>query len=120
MYQHAGTDNFKVDQDKDQFFRKAVDSYTHDQHPEGRINDPKHQKMSISMEGKNIETSNSFSTDYLKSIIDTKNIPMSRQKLLIELIERRIDHRTLSKLKTHMFDHFPEHDITVEEWKKES
>lgn len=58
--------------------------------------------------------------DYLKSVIDTKNIPLSRQKLLVELIERKIDFRTLNKMKTHMFDTFPDQDITVEEWKKES
>ena len=74
------------------------------------------------MEGKNLnsETKNRVSTDYLKTVIDTKNIPLSRQKLLVELIERKIDHRTLSKMKTHMFDNFLDQDITIEQWKKES
>jgi len=51
------------------------------------------------MEGKNqnSETKKGVSNDYLKHIIDTKNIPLSRQKLLIELIERKVDHRTLLK-----------------------
>jgi hypothetical protein len=30
MYQHPGSDNFKVVKDQDQFFRKAVESFTHD------------------------------------------------------------------------------------------
>lgn len=72
------------------------------------------------MEGKNqnSEIRKGVSNDYLKHIIDTKNIPLSRQKLLIELIERKVDHRTLLKFKTYLCDLFPDQDIPLEEWRK--
>jgi hypothetical protein len=47
-------------------------------------------------------------------------VPESRQKLLIEFIERKVDHRALLRMKTHMFDLFPDQDIPIDEWKKES
>ena len=74
------------------------------------------------MEGKNqnSEIKKGVSNDYLKHIIDTKNIPLSRQKLLIELIERKVDHRTLLKFKTYLCDLFPDQDIPLEEWRKQS
>lgn len=64
------------------------------------------------MEGNKNDTKNRVSIDYLKSIIETKDIPLSRRKLLVELIERKIDFRTLEKMKTHMFDNFPAQDIS--------
>ena len=80
MYPHIDSGNFKAEKETDQFFRKAVDSFTHDQLPEGKVNDPKHYKLSIPMESRNQngQTKGGVSTDYLKHIIDTNNIPLSR------------------------------------------
>ena len=69
-------------------------------------------------QNQNSETKKGVSNDYLKHIIDTKNIPLSRQKLLIELIERKVDHRTLLKFQSHLCDCFPDQDIPLEDWRK--
>lgn len=54
-------------------------------------------------------------------LMNTKGVSASRQKLLFNLMDQRVDYRTLLKMKNHIFDRFsPEHEITEQEWKKES
>ena len=36
------------------------------------------------------------------------------------MIERKVDHRSFQKMKTHMLDLFCDQDIPLDEWKKES
>jgi Ca2+-binding EF-hand superfamily protein len=75
------------------------------------------------MENKNKnsgDTKARISSDYLKNVINIKNVPSSRQKLLIELIEAKVDHRTLINLKSQLFDSFPTGNITMDDWRKES
>jgi hypothetical protein len=74
------------------------------------------------MESKNenSETKKGLSTEYLKQMIDVKNLSESHQRLLTELIERKVDHRPLLRMKMHMFDLFPDQDIPLDEWRKES
>ena len=54
-------------------------------------------------------------------LMGSKKIPEKRQKLLLSFMEQKVDYRTLLKMKNHIFDRFaPEHEITGDEWKKES
>ena len=53
-------------------------------------------------------------------MIDTKEMSESRQKLLLMFIEKKVDHRTLLKMKQDIFDKFSAStEITVDEWKAE-
>ena len=68
-----------------------------------------------------ISTKNKVSVDYLRSVIDQRNVPESRLRLLVQFIEQKVDHRTLARLKTHIFDLHPDkEEIPVAEWRKES
>ena len=68
-----------------------------------------------------ISTKNKVSVDYLRSVIDRKNVSESRLQLLVQFIEQKVDHRTLCRMKTHIFDLHPDkEEIPVAEWKKES
>ena len=54
-------------------------------------------------------------------LMNSKKIPEKRQKLLFNLMEQKVDYRTLLKMKNHIFDRYPaDHEITYDEWKKES
>lgn len=67
-----------------------------------------------------ISTKNKVSIEYLRQMIDTKEMPESRQKLLLMFIEKKVDHRTLLKMKQDIFDKFSAStEITVDEWKAE-
>ena len=67
-----------------------------------------------------ISTKNKVSIEYLRQMIDTKEMPESRQKLLLTFIEKKVDHRTLLKMKQDIFDKFSAStEITVDEWKAE-
>ena len=92
--------------------------------PTGKINDPKVIKKVIEMEGlkqsNDISTKNKVSVEYLKQLIDTKEMSEARQKLLLLFIEKKVDHRTLLKMKQDIFDKFSTStEITVDEWKAE-
>ena len=81
-------------------------------------------KRVIEMEGvkqsNDISTKNKVSIEYLRQMIDTKEMPESRQKLLLIFIEKKVDHRTLLKMKQDIFDKFSAStEITVDEWKAE-
>ena len=81
-------------------------------------------KRVIEMEGvkqsNDISTKNKVSIEYLRQMIDTKEMPESRQKLLLMFIEKKVDHRTLLKMKQDIFDKFSAStEITVDEWKAE-
>lgn len=67
-----------------------------------------------------ISTKNKVSIEYLRQMIDTKEMSESRQKLLLMFIEKKVDHRTLLKMKQDIFDKFSAStEITVDEWKAE-
>lgn len=54
-------------------------------------------------------------------MIDKKNITDQRLKLLVHLLTSKVDYRTLSQMKQHLFDKFEgDQDIPVEDFKKES
>ena len=62
-----------------------------------------------------------MSVEYLRSVIEKKNVSDKRLQLLVQFIEKKIDHRTLQRMKTHIFDLHPDkEEIPVSEWKKES
>ena len=68
-----------------------------------------------------IETKNKVSTKYMLELMNSKNISEERRGLLFTLKEKKVDYRTLLKMKNHVFDSFPaDHEISVEEWKAES
>jgi Ca2+-binding EF-hand superfamily protein len=59
--------------------------------------------------------------EYLKQVIDTKKIDEPRQKLLLHLLNCRVDYRVLAQMKQYLFDRFPgDQDIPVESFKKEA
>ena len=106
------------------YFRKALENYTHDAQTE-KVTDPQQMRLKILMEGSKqsneVETKNKLSVPYMIELMNTKKVAASRQKLLFNLMEHRVDYRTLLKMKNHIFDRFsPEHEITEQEWKKES
>ena len=77
--------------------------------------------MEGSKQSNEVETKNKLSVSYMIELMNTKKVSASRQKLLFNLMEHRVDYRTLLKMKNHIFDRFsPEHEITEQEWKKES
>lgn len=81
-------------------------------------------KRVIEMEGvkqsNDISTKNKVSIEYLRQMIDTKEMPESRQKLLLMFIEKKVDHRTLLKMKQDIFDKFSAStEITIDEWRAE-
>ena len=68
-----------------------------------------------------VATKSRVSVEYLRSVIDKKNVPEARLQLLVQFVEQKVDHRTLCRLKTHIFDLHPDkEEIPVAEWKKES
>jgi hypothetical protein len=47
-------------------------------------------------------------------------MPESRQKLLLLFMEKKVDHRTLLKMKQDIFDKYQTStEISVDEWKVE-
>ena len=106
------------------YFRKALENYTHDAETD-KVTDPQQMRLKILMEGSKqsneVETKNKLSVPYMLELMNTKKVSPARQKLLFNLMEQRVDYRTLLKMKNHIFDRFsPEHEITEQEWKKES
>lgn len=68
-----------------------------------------------------IQTKNKVSVEYLRSLSDTKDLSESRQKLILSFIEKKIDHRSLAKMKQDIFDKYStSQEISVEEWKQEA
>jgi uncharacterized Zn-finger protein len=51
-----------------------------------------------------IQTKNKISIDYMREITGNKNISEHRLKLLCQMVEQKIDHRTLLQLKTNVFE----------------
>ena len=47
-----------------------------------------------------VATKTKVSADYLRNLIDNKNLGESKIKLLVSFIENKIDYRTLLTLKT--------------------
>ena len=95
QYNHGKRDNYLVhttiDKEhsstvgaspRDIYARKAEYDFTHDKAPSGKIVDPKFIKKIMEMEGmkqsNDISTKNKVSVDYLKQLIDTKEMPLSR------------------------------------------
>lgn len=64
--------------------------------------------------GNEISTKGKISHEYIKNLIDNKNLGESKIKCLTGFIENKIDHRTLLRLKTHLFDRVQGEEITVE------
>lgn len=61
------------------YFRKALDEYTHDlESPDNKISDPSAARQQVAMDkpniGTEISTKGKVSTDYIKSLIDNKNL----------------------------------------------
>ena len=54
--------------------------------------------------GNEISTKGKISHEYIKNLIDNKNLQESKIKCLYNFVENKIDHRTLLKFKTHLFD----------------
>lgn len=68
-----------------------------------------------------LSTKQLISPEYLRKVIDKKNLPDQRLQLLIQLLSCKVDYRTLNRMKQHLFDQCPgDQDIPVEEFKKES
>lgn len=58
--------------------------------------------------------------EYLQQVIDTKKIDEPRQKLLLHLLNSRVDYRVLAQMKQYLFDKYPgDQDIPIEIFKKE-
>jgi len=57
------------------------------------------------------------SAEYLRNLIDKKNLGESKIKLLISFIENKIDYRTLLTLKTQLFDVESADEIPIALWK---
>ena len=103
------------------YFRKALDEYTHDlDSPDNKISDPSAARQQVAMDkpniGTEISTKGKVSTDYIKSLIDNKNLGPSKIKLLTGFITNKIDYRTLLRLKTHLFDTVQGEEISVDQW----
>ena len=103
------------------YFRKALDEYTHDfDSPDNKISDPLAARQHIAMDkpniGNEISTKGKISHDYIKNLIDNKNLGESKIKCLTGFIENKIDHRTLLRLKTHLFDRVQGEEIAVDQW----
>ena len=58
-----------------------------------------------------------MSAEYLRNLIDKKNLGESKIKLLISFIENKIDYRTLLTLKTQLFDVESGDEIPIAYWK---
>jgi hypothetical protein len=71
--------------------------YTHNEIPEGKITEASEARMKIAMEKPHsgLATKNKLCTDYLRNLIDNKNLQESKIKLLISFIENKIDYRNL-------------------------
>lgn len=86
------------------FFRKAKDMYMHNDSPDGKVTDASAARLKISMERPNqqsdVATKAKVSPEYLRNLIDDKNLGESKIKVLISFIENKIDYRTLLTLKT--------------------
>ena len=109
----------------DRFFRKAIDNFTHDTSPDGKITDPDQARFRKSINQPkqlmDLLTKDRISIDYLKNVLDTSNIPDKTLKLLIRFIQEKIDIRALTKMKNSVFDQFPfNRHLTLDEWKQES
>jgi len=91
-------------QQPEHFFRKAKDMYLHHDSPDGKVTDASAARLKISMERPNqptdVATKTKVSAEYLRNLIDNKNLGESKIKLLISFIENKIDYRTLLTLKT--------------------
>jgi hypothetical protein len=86
------------------FFRKAKDMYLHNESPDGKVTDASAARIKISMERPNqpsaVATKTKVSAEYLRNLIDNRNLAESKIKLLISFIENKVDYRTLLTLKT--------------------
>jgi hypothetical protein len=86
------------------FFRKAKDMYLHSGSPDGKVTDASAARIKISMERPNqpseVATKGKVSAEYLKNLIDKKNLGEGKIKVLISFIENKVDYRTLHTLKT--------------------
>jgi hypothetical protein len=78
--------------------------YLHHESPDGKTTDASAARLKISMERPNqpsdVATKTKVSADYLRNLIDNKNLGESKIKLLVSFIENKIDYRTLLTLKT--------------------
>jgi len=109
---------------EEHYFRKALDNFTHDGETD-KVTDPQLMRLKILMEGSKqapeVETKNKVSTTYMLELMNSKKIPEKRQRLLFNLMEQKVDYRTLLKMKNHIFDRYPaELEISHDQWKKES
>ena len=108
------------------FFRKAEDLYQHDSPLVGRTNDVEEYRIRLQAEKQKeqsyeLSTKQLISPDYLRQVINNKNITDHRLKLLVQLLTSKVDYRTLSRMKQHLFDKFEgDRDIPVEDFKEES
>ena len=80
------------------YFRKAKDMYPHES-PDGKITDGNVARLRIAMEKPNVSpdlaTKTKVSHEYLRNLIDNKNLSESKIKLLVSFIENKIDYRNL-------------------------
>lgn len=99
--------------------------YTHSESPEGKVTDPQHIRVQISMEKPKLHnetaTKNKISTEYLSKLIDTRELKDTRKRVLVKMLEEGVDNRTLVKLKNILHDKYPNsRDLREEEWRVES
>jgi Ca2+-binding EF-hand superfamily protein len=107
----------------ERFFRKALDHYTHDESPIGKITDPLCLKEQCSHLHHNqraeISTKQKISHEFLDHVAG-KKLSENTKILLKKFLEHKVDYRHLSNIKTLIFGTSDKAECTLQEFKDAS
>ena len=91
------------------FFRKAVDHYLHGDAPQGHFIDPQEYREKVVLErpmrqSSETQTKTRVSAEYLRKVLSKDDHSEQRLALLSLMLDARVDHRSLMRLKQSLFD----------------